>query len=104
MSNGILRQLKAGQVPLGVRQSAERGEAGLMEVILINLMRLLRSPFVLKSLERNPNSTPDVKRRLKEIREEFFEKRNNFIPIHRTKAEERALEVTSTEEPETSTA
>jgi hypothetical protein len=63
----------------------------LIEVILINLMRLLRSPFVLEALERNPNQTPDIKRRLKEIREEFFEKRNNFIPIHRTKAEERAL-------------
>src|SRR5262245_41619286 len=66
-------------------------EPGLVEVILINLMRLLRSPFVLEALERNPNQTPDIKRRLREIREEFFEKRNNFIPIHRTKAEERAL-------------
>ena len=78
-----------------------------MEVILINLMRLLRSPFILESLERNPNSTPDIKRRLKEIREEFFEKRNNFIPIHRTKAEDKALEraqAASAEEPEESTA
>ena len=66
-------------------------DASLMEVILINLMRLLRSPFVLESLERNPKQTPDIKRRLKEIREEFFEKRNNFIPIHRTKVEEQAL-------------
>ena len=70
---------------------AEKMEPSLIEVILINLMRLLRSPFVLEALERNPNQTPDIKRRLKEIREEFFEKRNNFIPIHRTKAEERAL-------------
>ncbi|PYV40739.1 MAG: hypothetical protein DMG06_19335 [Acidobacteria bacterium] len=86
---------------------AERVAAGLMEVILINLMRLLRSPFILESLERNPNSTPDIKRRLKEIREEFFEKRNNFIPIHRTKAEDKALEraqAASAEEPEESTA
>jgi hypothetical protein len=66
-------------------------EPSLIEVILINLMRLLRSPFVLEALERNPNQTPDIKRRLREIREEFFEKRNNFIPIHRTKAEERDL-------------
>jgi hypothetical protein len=83
---------------------AERVEAGLMEVILINLMRLLRSPFVLESLERNPNPTPDIKRRLKEIREEFFEKRNNFIPIHRTQAEEKALQPASAEEPAESTA
>ncbi len=70
----------------------EAVDAGMMEVILINLVRLLRSPFVLEALERNPNATPDIKRRLREIREEFFEKRNNFIPIHRTRAEERALE------------
>lgn len=66
-------------------------DSGLMEVVLINLMRLLRSPFILDALESNPNQTPDITRRLREIREEFFEKRNNFIPIHRTKAEERAL-------------
>jgi hypothetical protein len=76
-------------------------EPSLIEVILINLMRLLRSPFVLAALERNPNQTPDIKRRLREIREEFFEKRNNFIPIHRTKAEERALsEMQNSTEPE----
>jgi len=80
---------------------AEKVEPGLIEVILINLMRLLRSPFVLEALERNPDQTPDIKRRLKEIREEFFEKRNNFIPIHRTKAEERALrEARESGEPE----
>lgn len=80
---------------------AKKVEPGLIEVILINLMRLLRSPFVLEALERNANQTPDIKRRLKEIREEFFEKRNNFIPIHRTKAEERALsEMQESAEPE----
>ncbi|MCI0418623.1 MAG: hypothetical protein L0312_05280 [Acidobacteria bacterium] len=66
-------------------------DAKLMEVILINLMRLLRSPFILEALEGNINQTPDITRRLREIREEFFEKRNNFIPIHRTRAEEKAL-------------
>ncbi len=70
---------------------AEGVEAHLIELILINLMRLLRSPFVLEALERNPNQTPDIKRRLGEIREEFFEKRYTFIPIHRTRAEEKAF-------------
>jgi hypothetical protein len=70
---------------------AAQVDSSLMEVILINLMRLLRSPFILDELEGNPNQTPDLTRRLREIREEFFEKRNNFIPIHRTKAEERVL-------------
>lgn len=66
-------------------------DSKLIEVILINLMRLLRSPFILEALEANPTQTPDITRRLREIREEFFEKRNNFIPIHRTRAEEKAL-------------
>jgi hypothetical protein len=66
--------------------------AGLMDLILVNLMRLLRSPFILEALERNLNQTPDIRRRLREIREEFFEKRNTYIPIHQTKAEKKALE------------
>ena len=49
-------------------------------------------------LEANPGQTPDITRRLREIREEFFEKRNNFIPIHRTRAEEKALAGLETEE------
>ena len=70
---------------------AEQVDAGLIDLILVNLMRLLRSPFILEALERNSHATPDITRRLGEIREEFFEKRNNFIPIHRTRAEEKAL-------------
>jgi hypothetical protein len=66
--------------------------AGLMDLILVNLMRLLRSPFILDALEGNANQTPDIRRRLREIREEFFEKRNTYIPIHRTKAEETLIE------------
>ncbi|HEU0005101.1 MAG TPA: hypothetical protein VFS12_03825 [Terriglobia bacterium] len=73
-------------------------DSKLMEVILINLMRLLRSPFILEALETNSGQTPDITRRLREIREEFFEKRNNFIPIHRTRAEEKALAAQETEE------
>jgi hypothetical protein len=70
---------------------AAQVDGSLMEVILINLMRLLRSPFLLDALEGNPNQTPDLTRRLREIREEFFEKRNTFIPIHRTRADEGIL-------------
>lgn len=65
--------------------------AGLMDLLLVNLMRLLRSPFILEALEKNSNQTPDIRRRLKEIREEFFEKRNTYIPIHRTKTEEKLV-------------
>lgn len=65
--------------------------AGLMDLILVNLMRLLRAPFILEALEQNANQTPDIRRRLREIREEFFEKRNTYIPIHQTKAEAQAI-------------
>jgi hypothetical protein len=65
--------------------------AGLMDLILVNLMRLLRSPFILEALEKNSNQTPDLRRRLREIREEFFEKRNTYIPIHQTRAEAQAI-------------
>ena len=80
---------------------AAQVDASLMEVILINLMRLLRSPFILDALEGNPNQTPDLTRRLKEVREEFFEKRNTFIPIHRTRADDGIFaESTDGSEPE----
>jgi len=77
---------------------AEQVEVGLIDLILVNLMRLLRSPFILEALERNSHATPDITRRLGEIREEFFEKRNNFIPIHRTRAEEKAIKAQREEE------
>lgn len=56
-------------------------DASLIEAILINLMRLLRSPEILSGLESNPHNTPDIHRRLGEIRHEFFEKRNTFVPV-----------------------
>lgn len=56
-------------------------DADLMEAVLINLMRLLRAPEILEALEGNPHNTPDTHRRIREIRFEFFEKRNTFVPI-----------------------
>ncbi len=64
-----------------VARIADQVEAPLIEIILVNLMRLLRDPSVLEALERNPNNTADTRRRLGEIREEFFVKRNTFVPV-----------------------
>lgn len=64
-----------------IARLAAHVDADLIEAVLINLMRLLRSPSILDSLEGNPNHTPDIRRRLREIRFEFFEKRNTFVPI-----------------------
>ena len=60
---------------------ADQVDAEQIEAILINLMRLLRCPGILEALEKNPRTTRDTRRRLAEIRVEFFEKRNTFVPV-----------------------
>ncbi|HUP64354.1 MAG TPA: hypothetical protein VM557_03640 [Thermoanaerobaculia bacterium] len=47
----------------------------LQEIIVINHERLIRSPEIVEALERNPNLSQDVRRRVTEVREEFFEKK-----------------------------
>ncbi|HVR43506.1 MAG TPA: hypothetical protein VMS56_08680 [Thermoanaerobaculia bacterium] len=47
----------------------------LQEIIVINHERLIRSPQVLEALAANPQLTPDVRRRITEVREEFFDKK-----------------------------
>ena len=64
-----------------IARLAEQVEVHLIDAILINLMRVLRYPEILDSLEKNPNNTPDTRRRLGEVRVEFFEKRNTFVPV-----------------------
>ncbi len=64
-----------------IARLADQVEAFLIEAIIINLMRVLRCPEILEALERNPHNTPNTRRRLGEIREEFFEKRNTFVPV-----------------------
>lgn len=58
-----------------VEELARRADAHIQEVIVINQSRILRSPQILDALEGNPSLTPDVKRRIFETREEFFEKK-----------------------------
>lgn len=60
---------------------SDQVDAPQIEAILINLMRLLRCPAILEALERNPQNTSDTRRRFGEIRAEFFEKRNTFVPV-----------------------
>lgn len=47
----------------------------LQEVIVINQARILRAPQILDALLENPHVTGDVRRRVAETREEFFEKK-----------------------------
>ncbi|MBW3565141.1 MAG: hypothetical protein KY459_10490 [Acidobacteria bacterium] len=53
---------------------ARKADARLQEAIVTNQRRILEQPEILESLEANPSLTGDTKRRIREFREEFFEK------------------------------
>jgi hypothetical protein len=63
-----------------VIELARRADAHIQEVIAINHSRLLRSPHILDALDANPDLTADVRRRVLETREEFFEKKARQQP------------------------
>lgn len=58
-----------------IRELATHVTGHLQDVIVINHERLLRTPEILEALASNPELTPDVRRRLAEIEEEFFQKK-----------------------------
>lgn len=58
------------------------------EALVINQVRLLRNPTLIDALFENPELTADTRRRLLEIREEFFEKGKRRIETDRARAEE----------------
>src|SRR5260370_25345271 len=47
---------------------------GPQEALVVNQARLLRQPSLIEALFENPELTSDTRRRLLEIREEFFDK------------------------------
>ena len=58
-----------------VERLARSVEPGIQEIIVVNQERIIRSPGILDALLENPSITPDVRRRVLETREEFFEKK-----------------------------
>lgn len=58
-----------------IRVLARTVDPHLQDVLVVNHERLLRHPEILESLAANPNLSPDVRRRIQEVREEFFEKK-----------------------------
>lgn len=54
---------------------ARTATAALQEIIVINQERILRRPSILDALLENPALVGDVRRRVLETREEFFEKK-----------------------------
>lgn len=71
-----------------VAEVARRADAVLQEVIVINHARILRAPEILDALEANARLTPDAKRRIAEVREEFFEKKARIEKMHEDAAAE----------------
>ena len=64
-----------------VTELARRAEPGVQEVIVINQARILRTPEILDALLENPSITPDIRRRVAETREEFFDKKARIAHI-----------------------
>ncbi|HEY6049742.1 MAG TPA: hypothetical protein VIZ58_00730, partial [Thermoanaerobaculia bacterium] len=58
------------------------------EALIINQVRLLRTPALIDALFENPTLTPDGRRRLLEVREEFFEKEDRRRESERAREEE----------------
>ncbi|HEY0591031.1 MAG TPA: hypothetical protein VGF40_04645 [Thermoanaerobaculia bacterium] len=58
-----------------VRELAAHATGHLQEVIIINHERLLRMPEIIDALAANPQLVPDVRRRITEVQEEFFQKK-----------------------------
>ena len=58
-----------------VAELAAVADAAVQEVIVINQARILRAPEILDALLANANLTADIRRRVMETREEFFDKK-----------------------------
>jgi len=58
---------------------ARRAPESVQDVIIINQARILRAPEILDALLANPEMSADVRRRVAETREEFFDKKARLI-------------------------
>jgi hypothetical protein len=67
--------------------------------VVINQARILRAPEILDALLANPNLTADVRRRVMETREEFFDKKARAAAAEPVEADEDAPMLTLSEEP-----
>lgn len=68
----VIRNRSASDETL--RRLAGTVTGGAQEALIVNQVRLLRSPDLIDVLLQNPDLTIDGRRRLAELREEFFEK------------------------------
>ena len=81
-----------------VAEVAARADATVQEIIVINQARIIRAPEILDALLSNPAITADVRRRVMETREEFFEKKAR-IAQELAEADEDEAMLTLSDEP-----
>ncbi len=82
----IIRNRSAGDQTL--LALAARVSGAPQEALIVNQVRLLRYPALIDALLENPELAPDGKRRLLEMREEFFEKEERRKEQERLRVEE----------------
>jgi hypothetical protein len=82
-----------------VAEVAAVADAAVQEIVVINQARILRAPEILDALLVNPNLTADVRRRVLETREEFFDKKARAAAAEPVEAGEDAPMLTLSEEP-----
>jgi len=78
-----------------VAEVAAVADAAVQEIVVINQARILRAPEILDALLANPAVTADVRRRVAETREEFFEKKARIAAAEPAAAAEVAEAVES---------
>src|SRR5262249_25328165 len=76
-----------------VAELAERADAVVQEIVVINQARILRAPQILDALLQNPNLSAEARRRALETREEFFEKKARIEAARIPHEEETDLEL-----------
>jgi hypothetical protein len=81
----IVRNPNVDDITLEYLARTATGDA--QDALIVNQVRLLRQPALIDALFANPGLTIDGRRRLNEIREEFFEK-----GIRRKEADQKRLE------------
>lgn len=84
----VIRHRNADDITLARLARTVTGTA--QEAMVVNQVRLLRTPSLIDALFENPQLSPDVRRRLLEMREEFFEKEQRRKETAERDAVERA--------------
>jgi len=82
-----------------VAELATVADASVQEVIVINHARILRAPEILDALLANPNLTADVRRRVDETREEFFEKKARIAALQPAEVDEEQVMLSLPDDP-----